>query len=222
MSALASRIPWQGLLKLAALVLLIVAANFLSDWLTEALSLEIRPSNEGFVHRMIMLAAGLYTLLLAIPFVPGVEIGLALIAMLGPPIVLLVYLCTLVGLSLSFLVGRLIPLGGLIRLLDELHLSRTSEILKTVEPLSGEQRLAFLMARAPNRILPFLLRRRYLALAVVLNLPGNFLIGGGGGIALVAGASRLYALPGFLICIALAVAPLPIAILLFGEGFLSN
>ena len=35
--------------------------------------------------------------LIAIPFVPGVEVGLALIAMLGPAIALLVYVATVAG-----------------------------------------------------------------------------------------------------------------------------
>jgi len=53
-----------------------------------------------------------------------------------------------------------------------------------------------------------------------VNLPGNILIGGGGGISLIAGASRLFSLPGFLTTIALAVSPLPLAILFFGKEIL--
>jgi hypothetical protein len=59
-------------------------------------------------------------------------------------------------------------------------------------------------------------------LAIVLNLPGNIVIGGGGGIALMAGASRLYSVPGFLVTIVLAVAPVPLAILVFGKEILSG
>lgn len=217
MFATASKVPWPLLLKLAGLILLIVFANHASGWLADALRIEIRPSNEDLVHRMIMLAAGLYALLLAIPFVPGMEIGLALIGLLGPPIVLLVYLCTLLGLTMSYLVGRLIPLSGLASLFEDLNLVRASALLKTIEPMNREQRLAFLLNKAPNRFVPFLLRHRYIALALVLNVPGNVLIGGGGGIALIAGLSRLYSTLAFLVCIALAVAPVPIAVLLFGD-----
>ena len=85
-----------------------------------------------------------------------------------------------------------------------------------------QDRLAFITSKAPNRYVPLLLRHRYIALAVVVNIPGNVIIGGGGGIALMAGISRLYTLPGFLIAIAIAVAPLPLAILLFGEDVLSG
>jgi hypothetical protein len=61
-----------------------------------------------------------------------------------------------------------------------------------------------------------------LALAVSLNIPGNFLIGGGGGIGLFAGISRLYSVTGYLITISIAVAPVPVAVLFFGAEFLSN
>jgi hypothetical protein len=213
---------WSVLLKLSSLILLIVAANFAENWLMDALRFELRPSNEEFVHRMIMISAIAYAVLIAIPFVPGVEIGLTLIGMLGPAIVLLVYASTLVGLTMSFIVGRLISLQGLITLLDGLRLRKAGQLLRTIAPMNAEDRLAFLVSNAPNRMVPLLLRHRYLALAIVLNLPGNIVIGGGGGIALMAGASRLYSVPAFLITTALAVSPVPIAILLFGKDIVSS
>lgn len=215
-----SRVRGQALLKLFCLILLIVGANFAADEVADLLQFEIRPSNEDLAHKMIMTAAVAYTLLMAIPFVPGVEIGLAMIGMLGPEIVLLVYLCTLVGLSISFAIGRLIPLASLSRLFADLRLHKASRLLSTVEPMNSEDRLAFLASASPSRYVPFLLRHRYIALALVVNLPGNILIGGGGGIALMAGASRLYSLPGFLVTIVLAVSPVPLALLVFGRGIL--
>jgi hypothetical protein len=213
---------WRVLLKLGGLIVLIVAANFAADGVAEALRFEVRPSNEDLVHRMVMISAVTYALLIAIPFVPGIEIGLTLIGMLGPPIVFLVYLSTLAGLSTGFIVGRLISLEGLIGLLDDLRVRKASGLLRTIAPLAMEDRLAYLVANAPNRFVPFLLRHRYIALAIVLNLPGNIVIGGGGGIALMAGASRLYSVPGFLVTIVLAVAPVPLAILVFGNEILSG
>ena len=213
-------VRWSTLLKIILLLLLIVVGNFMAEWVANALKFEVRPSNEDLVHQTLMVSAIAYALLIAVPFVPGVEVGLALIAMLGPPIVLLVYLSTLLGLSISFTVGRLIPLSSLIGLLDRLRFQRASELLKAVEPLDQKDRLVFLLSKAPNRYVPFLLRHRYVALFVAINLPGNFLIGGGGGISMVAGLSRLFSVPGFLVTIAVAVAPLPIAILLFGDAVL--
>jgi hypothetical protein len=214
------RLRWQALLKIVAVLVLIIGGNLVAAWVADALKLEIRPSNEDLVHRMIMVTAIVYATLIAIPFVPGVEVGLALIAMLGPAIALLVYVATVAGLATSFLIGRVVSMRWLIALLKELNFQRTTQLLGTIEPMSIDDRIGFLVANAPNRLVPFLLRHRYLALAVALNLPGNFLIGGGGGIALLAGVSRLYAVSGFLATVAIAVAPVPLAVLMFGKQIL--
>lgn len=218
----AFRSRWRMLLKVALFILLIISANFFSAWIIDALRMEIRPSNEEFVHRVIMAAAIAYALLIAIPFVPGIEIALTLISMLGSAIVFLLYVSTLAGLSLSFVVGRVVSLTWLARLFDEFHLHGASQLLDTIEPMDRDERLNHLVSKAPNRLIPFLLRHRYLALALVVNLPGNIVIGGGGGISLMAGASRLYSAPGFFITIAIAVSPIPIALLLFGNTFLPS
>ncbi len=213
---------WRALVKILLVVALLAAANLIArDYIT-SLEFEIRPSNEDAVHRTIMFSAALYAMLLAIPFVPGVEIGLAMIAMLGPPIAILVYLCTLAGLTLAYVVGRLIPLRVLIHLAHDCHLARTSELLERIAPMSKQEKLEFLIASAPRRIVPWLLRYRYVALAVALNIPGNYLIGGGGGIALFAGISRLFAAPAFLCTIVLAVAPVPLAVMLFGPELFAD
>ncbi len=216
----AAKLPWATLAKLLGLIALLIAANYLAYNIADILSFKIAPDNKETFDRTVTLSAVLYAVLLAIPFVPGAEVGWALIAMLGPPIAFLVYVCTVAGLSLSFFAGRLIPLPGLIRLSDDFKLVRLSALLRQIEPLGSQDRLSFLANKAPNRYLPFLLRHRYLALAVAVNVPGNFLIGGGGGIALFAGISRVYSIPGFLATITLAVAPIPVAVFFFGSDFL--
>lgn len=220
-----ARVPkvyWQILVKLSCLILLIIAINFAADWVVGILKIELRPFNEELIHKTLMVSSIIFGLLVAIPFVPGVELGITLIAMFGPPIVFLVYLSTLIGLSISFIIGRLISLRSLVTLFENLKLKRSSQLLNKVEPLKMEDRLGFLISQAPSRLVPFLIRHRYIALAILVNLPGNILIGGGGGISLIAGASRLFSLPGFLITIALAVSPVPLAILIFGKEILQR
>ena len=56
----------------------------------------------------------------------------------------------------------------------------------------------------------FVLKHRYLALAVLFNLPGNYFLGGGGGIALVCGASRCIPRKTFLLTVVLATSPVPL------------
>jgi len=213
---------WRRIGVIACLIVLLVAANLVVRNYVDVLSFPIRPGNEDAVHRAIMISAALYVILLAVPFVPGTEIGVAMMAMLGPRIALLVYLCTLAGLSLGFILGRLIPFKALIHLAEYLKLDRSRRLLEQIEPLDEKERLDFLIGRVPKRMLPLLIRCRYLALAAALNIPGNYVIGGGGGIALIAGASRLFSVVGFFVTIILAVAPVPIMVMIFGAGILSE
>ena len=216
----ATGVRWRAILKLLGLVAVLVLLNLFAREAFDALDFRIRPGNEDTVHRTIMFSAALYAVLLAVPFVPGAEIGIALMVMLGPSIALLVYLCTVAGLSTSFLLGRLIPLRILVRLAHDLKLEQTARLLEAIGPLSRNQRLDLLISLSSKRFLPWLLRYRYLALAVALNVPGNYLIGGGGGIALIAGVSRVYTVHGFFLTVLLAVSPVPLAVMIFGTGFL--
>lgn len=209
----------RGLLKLLVLLLLIVFGNLLTGWFVELLDFEMRVSTEPAIHRIIMASAAALVVLLAIPFVPGVELGMALLFMLGPKIAPLVYGCTFLALCLSFLIGRLIPERLLINFLRELRLKRAAALLARFEHLDGGERLSEMVKVAPRRLVPFLLRYRYVALLVVINLPGNIVLGGGGGIALTAGLSRIFAPQWFLVTVALAIAPIPLALMLFGERF---
>jgi hypothetical protein len=138
----------------------------------------------------------------------------------GPKIVILMYACTLVGLSLAFAAGRLIPVRVLQRFMHDLGLRRAAGYLGEIDAMDESRRLDLLVSRAPGSWVPFLLRFRYLAIALALNIPGNSLIGGGGGIVLLAGISRLFAPLPFLVTIAIAVAPVPLAVFIFGERFL--
>ena len=166
---------------------------------------------------MVMTSSAAYVLASVIPFVPGAEIGLGLMMMLGSGICFLVYLSTVVALSLAYLIGRLVPARATARAFAFFGLSRARDLVLEMEPLGAEERLELLTARAPRRIIPVLLRHRYLALGVAFNLPGNTLLGGGGGIALAAGMSGLYPLSAYLVIVAIAVAPVPLIVLFGGK-----
>ena len=202
-------------LRIGAVVVLLAAGNLISHWASEFLDFDLRPSNEDAVHRMLMLTAAIYTILLAIPFVPATEIGMGILAVMGPRIGFLVYLCTVSGLCLSYFIGWCTPASSLIRLAQMLRLRRIEDFIRRIEPLSERERLEFLAERAPHNALPVLLNHRYLALAIIFNVPGNIVIGGGGGIALFAGLSRLFSPVATVSTIVLAVAPVPVLYLLF-------
>ncbi|MCB1478921.1 MAG: hypothetical protein KDJ62_08610 [Rhodobiaceae bacterium] len=212
---------WQTVLKIASIIGLLYGASQLTHFIAQTLEFELRPTNEEAVHRAITMTALVYTFLLSLPFVPGAEIGIALLVALGPPIAFLVYLCTVAGLFFSFIVGRFVPVTALRGIAEKLKLTRLANMLKEIEPLDREQRIAYLTRNAPNRLFNGFLRFRYLGLAVLFNLPGNFLIGGGGGIGLLAGLSGLFSFPGYLATVMIAVSPVPLAVAFFGTGFLS-
>tara|TARA_R110002124_G_scaffold80862_2_gene213820 strand:+ start:3746 stop:4357 length:612 start_codon:yes stop_codon:yes gene_type:complete len=203
-------------------LVLLALGNLLSVWLTSTVDIEIPPDAQSLLGPKVLLAALLYALVLAVPFVPGAEIGIAMMMMAGARIALVVYLSTIVGLSISFLIGRFLPLQVLTNSFRLLGFRKAQKLLETIEPLEPTERLQFLMSTAPNRLIPFLLRHRYLALGIVLNVPGNSLIGGGGGIVLLAGISRLYSIPAFLLTITIAVAPIPLIVMFFGVHFFSD
>lgn len=165
----------------------------------------------------VALALLVYIVLMALPFCPGIEIGLALLALGGREIAPLVYLATVVALVLPFVVGRFFPPGALVESLARLRLRRAAEALRQIATLDGERRLQLLLGHGNPWLIRSLVRHRYLAVAIALNMPGNILIGDGGGIALAAGFSRLFSLSWFALTVAVAVAPVPIVVLLAGS-----
>lgn len=209
---LKAALPWIA--KAAAFAALIVVASQVDDWVVEALGFYLYPATEPMLHRTIMLAIVAYMLLMVIPFCPGIEIGLALMMLLGAEIVPLVYGATVLALLLAFLAGRLLPASVIIKTFDRLRMHRARDMIARLEPLEPASRLALLQGSSSRRWVRSLLRYRYVALAVALNTPGNIVLGDGGGIALAAGFSRLFTLPAFLLTILIAVAPVPIAVAL--------
>jgi hypothetical protein len=201
-------------LKISCIIGGLLLLNYGGSLVVEHIDFQLWPEHEHIMITALWFAILIYVLWMAIPFVPGIELGLALMVMLGPRGVLLVYFCTLLSLSLSFTIGRLIPLRGLVRFLKWLHLHKAQDFVLQLEPLNSEERLDFLLKTAPSRVVPFLLKHRYLLVAIALNLPGNALIGGGGGIGLISGMSKLYPFPKYILLVSLAITPIPLLLLL--------
>ncbi|PWE34212.1 hypothetical protein DDZ14_00390 [Maritimibacter sp. 55A14] len=210
----------RTLLRIAAIVALAVAIHQATDWLMDqivTMPIEYRgPATILLVGALLWC----YALLLAIPFVPGVEIGLAVLMAYGAAGAPFVYLATCLGLLLAYCVGRFLPVASLIAVFRDLHMRRACELLSRMEPLDGPARLALLRGHLPERLAPAALKWRYLALALLINLPGNAVIGGGGGILLMAGLSRIFLFRSVVLTIVLAVAPVPLAVIIFGAGII--
>jgi len=202
------------LAKLLAIALLIILGNAGASWLIDRLEIQIWPSHLEYLDRTVLISLALYLALMAVPFMPGIEVGLALMVTLGMRGVVVVYLCTLAALTISFGLGRLLPAHVLVSALRWLNLTRAAALLEDFAATRPEERLEFLAKQAANQAVPAVIKYRYLILAVLLNLPGNALIGGGGGIAMMAGMSRLYSFPMFFLLVSAAILPGPVLIML--------
>ena len=202
-------------LRLAALGVLVWSAHELIGW-TMSESAALKAGSAPMIGILVLLLLA-YAVLIALPFVPGVELGLTLMMIEGAWIAPLIWAATLIGLMLAFSAGLVLPYAALRRSLIDLRLARAAELVASLEPLDGGARLELLRARLPAWLRPIARNYRYVLLAVLINLPGNFVLGGGGGILLLAGCSRIFSFVATLATVALAVAPVPVIVYALGE-----
>ena len=166
------------ILLLGTMVVLAFATN------DQAYQLLSTARSELLTTQNLVYVSLFYTLCLATPFMPGIELGLLIMFLFGLPGVVAAYSSTVVGLTIAFLIGRL----GFTRqpqIHDDGKISRILAGLKT---------------------------HPYLVIAVVLNMPGNWVIGGGGGISVLAGMSTYISLIKFVGTVCVAIAPLPLLV----------
>jgi len=191
-------------------VALYFLGQFLIDMVVDQLNLHVRASTEPMLHRAVMTATAVYVLLMTIPFMPAVEIGLSMLFIFGGKISFLVYVSTVTALMLAYMIGRFLPAELGAKGFGAVGITKVQAFLNRLAPVRADQRIALLVSESPTRLVPYLIRHRFVALAILLNVPGNVVIGGGGGVAMLAGMTRLYPFPAYLLTIALAVAPVPL------------
>ena len=207
------------ILRIGILIGFIVLATWGVHMIRDALNLQIRPDNEQQVHKAIMIGAVAYVVLLAMPFVPGAEIGIALLAGFGAAIAPLIYVCTIAAMMLAFTVGRFLPINALERALRVLRMRRAADLVARAAPMSKDERVAMLLEGQSKRILRLALQYRYVAMAVAVNTPGNSIIGGGGGLMIIAGLSGIFSPLSTFLTVILAVSPVPLAVIFLGLQF---
>ncbi len=191
------------------------------DMLTAKIAqLETDTAARAMTGMIVMVMLG-YIILLSMPFVPGVEIGVALLVIQGADAAPFVYVATVVGLFLAFLVGQYAPLDKLMQLCDDLYLHRLCTLLEHVNSTPTDQRLSTIQDKMPRWLAPIVCNYRYLTLGLLINLPGNSVLGGGGGILMVAGLSRLFRTSHILLTLTIATLPVPLAVWLWGTDILS-
>lgn len=200
----------RWLILLLAYGLLLVGGHLGGTWLQEQFELQGTNGHQTVLRYAVWVGLFSYAVLLAIPFVPGMEISLGLLAALGGDVAPSIYAASVISLTVSFLVGRLLPLAAIASVFRFIGLDRAEQFVKRLAPLNSDQRLALLLSVAPKRFISKLVKYRYVAIAVLLNIPGNAIIGGGGGIAFLAGTSGLFSIAPFIVAVAIAVMPLPL------------
>jgi hypothetical protein len=147
-------------------------------------------------------------------------VGIAVLILFGAAGAPFVYGATVAGLMLAFALGRLLPEDRLVAWLNRIGMAERARFLSAAAhpDLSEQERLCSLFR--DNPIARRLIGWRYVAVAALLNLPGNVIVGGGGGIGLLAGASRAFKPAHFALSVMVAVAPVPLAVVFLGPAFL--
>ncbi|NRF62046.1 hypothetical protein [Vibrio coralliilyticus] len=132
--------------------------------------------------QLLLVLLFMYSILLALPYVPSAEIALCILLVLGSQSALIVYMFTILGLSIPYFAGRYFRIKKSIQV-D--HFIAGSNVLKWASSMSP-----------------------MLSLSLLLNMPGNSVVGGGGGIGIVYGSSNL--LPPLKYILGVSMAALPV------------
>lgn len=207
-------------IKLLVIVALVYAAKLGVDLLMAKIALfETDAAARAMTGLLITVMVG-YAILLAIPFIPGVEIGIAILMVEGASAAPMVYGATVAGMLLAFCIGQYAPMPRLIRLCQDLRLYRVGQLLERIDIIPRKDRLDAMHDRLPRWLVPVLCNYRYVTLGIAINLPGNIALGGGGGIMMAGGLSRLFQTRFAVLTIVIATLPVPLSVWLMGTDVL--
>ncbi len=171
---------WRRLFGVAALVAMLWLVLF-SDG--KGLIMNWLEQSRYPLFWVLLVTSTLYALALAVPYLPAVELGWMVMAAFGKAAILSIWLATPVGLLIAFALGYWMREWPWVDRLSSRFRGSLQE---------AETRGNGLGAKALRFADRNLVNHPYWVLAVLVNTPGNWLIGGGGGIGILAGASGLY------------------------------
>jgi hypothetical protein len=192
-------------------VALIVFGHYLSHLDAPDIRETLAALREGMGMGALLVSALMLAVLLGLPFVPSVEMGLLMMTVFGRDGAVAAWLATIAGLSMAYAAGRYMPVGWAHRWLERHNLLPEDRDPGTPLMTELHHRL-HLSDWKGHRAAAFLMRHRYLLFAALINTPGNSMLGGGGGIALMSGFARLYRWPWFILTTALASLPIPLLV----------
>ena len=207
---------WELRIAIIAYAALLLCGALIGGTLNHLVIPDMRPMNEPMIHRLVMTAFVVFFIASAIPFIPGAEIGFGLLILFGAKAALLVYSGMVLALMLAFMAAKLVPIRIICRGLSSVGMERASLFLENAKGRSKADLLDQLSGQLPKPIRGSFVRFRYAFLALLLNTPGNSLLGGAGGIAFMSGLSGVFGFWGFLCTALVAVAPVPLFFTLMG------
>ena len=106
------------LFKISLVVGFLLLLNYGGSRVVEHINFQLWPEHEYLMITVIWFAIAVYVLWMAIPFVPGIELGLALMVMLGSKGVVLVYFCTLLFMQVVSYIVSILHLEILLMLIS--------------------------------------------------------------------------------------------------------
>ncbi|WP_316016064.1 hypothetical protein [Roseobacter sp. HKCCA0434] len=165
-------------------------------------------------HRLLPLVLVGLACLIAMPFMPRVTLSLSVILLFGPDAAPLVWLAMIAGVTLAFLIGRHVPYRLTSRAFAAIGIADRAAAVAPGSGLDEAARLRLLLG--DHRWTRALVRWRYVAAALLPVLPGNMLLGGAGGLAMLTGLTRAFHPIPYALAVAIPLAPLPLAIWAFG------
>lgn len=182
-------LSWTIISIKCCLILLAVVYQFT---FTESELTRLFSTNELVETDLILIISSIiYAILLAIPYFPGIEVGFVIMIIFGGKGVISVYIATTIGLLAAFLLGN--------------NMRKNSRVTNRFSQI--------LISEITQKIANF---SPMLALMILLNLPGNIVLGGGGGIAMSYGYYRKLSTFRFIISLLIATSPIPILIGILG------
>jgi hypothetical protein len=100
-------------LRSLVLAALIVGGHEIIGVVTSWLELALLPHTKDILHRANVTGMASYVVLMTFPFVRGAEIGFTLLTAMVGALAPLIHRATATSLTITFLVGRLLPLTPL-------------------------------------------------------------------------------------------------------------
>lgn len=135
-------------LRLAAVGLLAIEVLRVTQWCMQKTAM-MQGGGQVWTGLIVLLLL-VYALMIAVPFVPGIELGLALMALQGGTVAPWVYLATVVGLTLAYGVGAKLPPDRIAGVLGDLRLTRAAAMVRAVAPLEPQTGLTCWRPACPH------------------------------------------------------------------------